>query len=240
VLDVEPRKPASKASPDADPTRVVRERTVVRLDEYERLTGLEWDGPVIGAHWAITVDELDQRKARLRKAVVDSGSRGLDFAALTDVDRAVLDELVSDGADAGEDSVQLDGGHAVLRSAPDPLANHPFVLALDAAMFAPPDAAGVDRGELRELIRKGRVVESDGVYFSPLAIDAATTIVRGLLDATTNEGVTVAEVRDAVGASRKHVLPLLAHLDATGRTRRRGDFRIAGPRMLRETGDRQT
>jgi selenocysteine-specific elongation factor len=240
VLDVEPRRPASKASPNADPERVVRERTVLRLDAYERLTGLEWAGPVIGANWAITVDELNERKARIRKAVVDSGARGLDIAALPDIDRAVLDELVSDGADAGEDSVQLDGGHAVLRSAPDPLANHPFVLALDAAMFAPPDAAGVDRGELRELIRKGRVVESDGVYFSPLAIDAATSIVRGLLDATLNEGVTVAEVRDAVGASRKHVLPLLAHLDATGRTRRRGDFRIAGPRMLRETGDRQT
>ena len=62
--------------------------------------------------------------------------------------------------------------------------------------------------------------------------------MRDLLAATTNEGVTVAEVRDALGASRKHVLPLLAHLDATGRTRRRGDYRIAGPRMLRESPQR--
>jgi selenocysteine-specific elongation factor len=232
VLDVEPRKPASKANPDADPSRIVRERTVVRLDEFERLTGSVWAGPVVGTHWAITDGELVARKVLLRASVVDAGARGLDIASLGEVDRAVLDALVADGVDVG-----LDGGHAVLRNAPDPLADHPFVRALEASPFAPPDAVGVDRGELRELIRKGRVVESDGVYFAPSAIDQVTAIIRELLAVTTNEGVTVAEVRDAVGASRKHVLPLLAHLDATGRTRRRGDYRIAGPRMLRETGD---
>lgn len=235
ILDVEPRKPASKASPDTDPTRVVRERIVVELDEYERLTGATWSGPVVGGRWAITDDELASRKARLRTAVVEAGPRGLALASLGDTDRAVLDALVEEGGASGEDSVQLDGVHAVLRSAPDPLANHAFVLALEEAMFAPPDAAGVDRAELRELIRKGRVVESDGIYFAPLAIERATEVVRELLAATPNEGVTVAEVRDALGVSRKHVLPLLAHLDATGRTRRRGDYRIAGPRMQRES-----
>jgi len=43
--------------------------------------------------------------------------------------------------------------------------------------------------------------------------------------------VTVAAVRDALQTTRKHVLPLLAQLDASGVTRRRGDVRIAGPRL---------
>ena len=47
------------------------------------------------------------------------------------------------------------------------------------------------------------------------------------------EGVTVAQVRDALGTTRKYALPLLAHLDATGVTRRRGDLRIGGPRAAR-------
>jgi hypothetical protein len=38
-------------------------------------------------------------------------------------------------------------------------------------------------------------------------------------------------VRDALGSSRKHTLPLLNHLDTTGVTRRRGDVRIGGPRL---------
>ncbi|MCY4663972.1 MAG: SelB C-terminal domain-containing protein, partial [Acidimicrobiaceae bacterium] len=45
------------------------------------------------------------------------------------------------------------------------------------------------------------------------------------------EGVTVAEVRDAWGTTRKYALALLARLDSTGVTRRRGDLRIAGSRL---------
>jgi selenocysteine-specific elongation factor len=48
---------------------------------------------------------------------------------------------------------------------------------------------------------------------------------------STPDGVTVAQVRDALGTTRKHALPLLAHLDATGVTRRRGDVRVGGPRL---------
>jgi selenocysteine-specific elongation factor len=40
-------------------------------------------------------------------------------------------------------------------------------------------------------------------------------------------------VREALGTSRKWAIPLLAHLDATGVTRRRGDVRVAGPRLPR-------
>ncbi len=49
--------------------------------------------------------------------------------------------------------------------------------------------------------------------------------------ATVPDGFTVADFRDAVGSSRKHTLPLLGRLDETGVTRRRGDVRIAGPRL---------
>jgi selenocysteine-specific elongation factor len=41
----------------------------------------------------------------------------------------------------------------------------------------------------------------------------------------------VSEVRDRLGTSRKYVVPLLNRLDAAGVTRRRGDVRIAGPRL---------
>ena len=49
------------------------------------------------------------------------------------------------------------------------------------------------------------------------------------------EGVTVSVVREALGSSRKYVLPLLAHLDATGMTRTaRRRAHCGGPaRLLR-------
>jgi selenocysteine-specific elongation factor len=41
----------------------------------------------------------------------------------------------------------------------------------------------------------------------------------------------VAQVREALGTTRKYALPLLNRLDADGVTRRRGDLRIGGPRL---------
>ena len=79
-------------------------------------------------------------------------------------------------------------------------------------------------------MRRGLVVERDGCYFAPAAIDEAARRVAALLS-TSPDGVTVAQVRDALGTTRKHALPLLSHLDATGVTRRRGDVRVAGPRL---------
>ncbi len=49
--------------------------------------------------------------------------------------------------------------------------------------------------------------------------------------AASPDGFTVAAIRDELGTTRKFVLPLLAQLDATGVTRRRGDLRIGGPRL---------
>jgi selenocysteine-specific elongation factor len=88
----------------------------------------------------------------------------------------------------------------------------------------------VQRGELRELVRRGLVVERDGVCFHPSAIDAAAVVAARLLAGDAG-GFTVSQFREAVGASRKYAMPLLAELDARGVTRRRGDVRIGGPKL---------
>ena len=88
----------------------------------------------------------------------------------------------------------------------------------------------MNRAELAELVRRGLLVEREGVYFGPAALDDAGRRLAALL-VEHPDGVTVAQVRDALGTTRKHALPLLAHFDATGVTRRRGDLRIGGPRL---------
>jgi selenocysteine-specific elongation factor len=105
-------------------------------------------------------------------------------------------------------------------------------VALQATPFSPPppEDAGADRATVRLLARQGAVVDCDGVFFASSAVEAASRRLAGLL-AAHPEGVTVAQIRDELGTSRKHALPLLAHLDATGVTRRRGDLRIGGPRL---------
>ena len=174
-------------------------------------------------------EALAAAEAELRAAVDGAGPLGLDVAGLDERRRAVLARL---------DGVVVDGGRARPGAAADPLAGHPYVAALEAGRFSPPEPDGVDRAELSELVRRGLVVERDGAYFAPSAVAEAARRLAAAL-AASPEGITVAQVRDALGTTRKHALPLLAHLDATGVTRRRGDVRIGGPRMPKPRPDRR-
>ena len=214
ILDVAPVLPASKARPDRSIARVVVERGWTAVGDLERITG-ERVEPNVG-EWVVSSAALAEATARVRAALP------LDVAALDRRDAAVLATL---------DDVVIERGRAELISAPQQdWAAHPYLEALAASPFAPPEAAGMDRGALRELVRRGLVVERDGSYFAASAIEEAARRIARLL-AASPDGVTVAAVRDALGSTRKHVLPLLAHLDATGVTRRRGDLRLGGPRL---------
>ncbi|MDQ6797946.1 MAG: selenocysteine-specific translation elongation factor [Actinomycetota bacterium] len=219
VLDVSPVLGALKARPSRSVDRVVAERGWVDADTLERLTG-ERRPPTVG-RWVVDEAVAAADLARLADAVESAGPLGLDAATLDERQRALLAHL---------EGVDVAGGRVRRAEAVDPLAGHPFVAALEASLFSPPDAEGVDRGELRELVRRSMVVERDGLYFAPAAVDAAARHAAELLG-DHPEGFTVAQARDAMGATRKHVLPLLAILDSTGVTRRRGDVRVAGPRL---------
>ncbi len=224
ILDVSPVRPASKAKPTKDPSHTVAERGWVGLDELSRLTGVPtWAGTIVQGKWAVDHDALEQTLTRVRSKVNEAGALGLDLAGLTDRERLVLDRLAPEG-------ISVDNGRLRQGEIHDPLADHPFVAALEASPFQPPDATGVDRGELRELIKRQLVVEHDGIYFAPKAVADAGAVAARLLSENP-EGFTVGAMRDATGATRKHIVPLLAYLDASGVTRRRGDLRIAGPRL---------
>ena len=221
VFDVAPVLAARRARPTRSVDRVVAERGWVLADELERLTG-ERREPQVG-RWVVAPEALATAVSELEAAIEGAGPLGLDVAGLDERRRAVLARL---------DGVVVDGGRARAAAAADPLAGHPYVAALEAGRFSPPDPDGIDRAELSELVRRGLVVARDGVYFAPSAVDEAARLLAAAL-AATPAGITVAQVRDALGTTRKHALPLLAHFDATGVTRRRGDVRIGGPRLPR-------
>lgn len=219
VLDISPVLRASKARPDRSLDRLVRERGWVTVSEVEQLTG-EIAEPTIG-HWVTTDEAIEEMKAAVVDRVEQAGPTGLDVAGFDERERAVLGTL---------DDVVLNAGRVLPADAVDPFVDHPLLEVLLAGMFTPPPPDGVDRAELRELVRRGHVVQRDGLYFHGQAIDAAAETAATLL-ASSPDGFTVAEFRDATGASRKFALPLVAELDGRGVTRRRDDVRIAGPRL---------
>jgi selenocysteine-specific elongation factor len=97
---------------------------------------------------------------------------------------------------------------------------------LTAAPFRAPDAdrigeLGLTTSDLGTLSRAGHLLKlADGVVLLPGADDRAVELVGGL-----DQPFSVSEARGVLGSSRRVVLPLLAHLDRTGRTVRLADDR---------------
>lgn len=224
VLDVAPQLPASQARPDRAVERIVAEHGWIHHLHLERLTGLVVK-PTVGP-WVVAPGALGEATGALAARVTAAMPLGIELPHLEARDRELLRAgLVDQVAEAA--------GFARLRNAPNPLATHPWRDALKAGRFAPPPPEGVTSSEIRALVRQGLVVESGGVYFHPDVVREAADLVRNLLEAHP-AGVTISEVRAAMGTTRRYALPLLNELDGLAVTRRFGDRRVAGPALAPE------
>ena len=106
-----------------------------------------------------------------------------------------------------------------------------FLELLGAEPFAPPSlaeamrAAGVTPEIVRALAQRGDLERlSDDIAFTRDAYERAVVAVKELIANTGS--VSVAQLRDRLGASRRPMLALLEHLDAVKLTRRVGDARV--------------
>lgn len=215
LLDVAPVLPIGRSRPDRSLERVVAERGFVDASELERLTG-QAVRPTLGP-WVASPEAVRTVSDELSQRIDRAGALGIDVAVLDDRQRHVVATL---------DGVIVDAGRARTAASGDELDRHP-VLARLAAQGVRPDDPDVDRAVLRQLQRRRLLIERDGLWFHPLAIDTAAGAAATLL-AERPEGFTVSQFRQALAVTRRHAMPLLAELDARGLTRRRGDVRVAG------------
>ncbi len=221
VLDVAPVLRPGKANPDRSVDRVIAERGWVDADLLRRLTGESRPADV--GRWVVDPQARQSAEAGVRSQVEAAGISGLAVTDLSERSRALL-ATMGDLEVVGEQ----------VRVAGQTVADAPHVAewmsAIEADRFRPPPPDGVDARTLRTLVQQGRVVEAEGFYFHPSAVEAAAELIAGLL-VEEGGGVTASQIREGLGTSRKWALPLLGYLDANGFTRRRGDLRIAGPRL---------
>ncbi len=229
VLDVDPQRPAARAQPYRSVDRVIRERGWTTPVELERLTGER--RPAVVGTWIVEPAILAVERERARTAIDGAGPVGIDLAAVGPHARAVHQQL----ADEGE--LVIERGRAHRAEHQDPYRAHPFLAAVDAAPFRPPSpsAFGIDPAVVAELRRRQLLFEHDGIHLTTGALDAAAARIAGALE-TRPEGLTIAEIRDELDTTRKYVIAIVAILDATGRTRRRGDLHLAGPRLTQPWG----
>jgi selenocysteine-specific elongation factor len=104
-----------------------------------------------------------------------------------------------------------------------------LVKSVEAAGPSPPTVreltgSGFDLELIGAVSAEGRLVRVSAVLvMTPATIERALTLIR----AAGSDGMTVSDVRAALGTSRKYAVPLLEYLDAQGLTRRVGDVRVA-------------
>ncbi|HEU5359024.1 MAG TPA: SelB C-terminal domain-containing protein, partial [Gemmatimonadales bacterium] len=101
-----------------------------------------------------------------------------------------------------------------------------------AGGLTPPDVPELERitgrqdvaAALRIAARDGRVVAVRRDWFvGAEALAGFADVLRGL---GAGAPITVGDVRDRTGLSRKYLIPLLEWADASGATERRGDVRV--------------
>lgn len=160
-------------------------------------------------------------------------------AAMEACDARAAAAVVERLAQAGE--LRLDGDRVALpgfapRLPPElAAAAERLQAALAAAGVAPPSAAealaaagfpadeAVRAEVLAHLLDRGAVVRVGEFCYAAEAMARVTDAVRSYLRA--HGTMTVAELRDLLGVTRKHAVPLAEYLDASRVTRRAGDVR---------------
>jgi selenocysteine-specific elongation factor len=107
----------------------------------------------------------------------------------------------------------------------DPAGAAALLARLDDERFAPAPLADGDRAAAAALVADGRVVRAGReLVFATDAFAAARAATVEL--AAAGGSVTLAQLRDRLGCSRRHAQAILEALDAEGVTRRVGDARV--------------
>jgi selenocysteine-specific elongation factor len=209
--------------------------TLVAAGDIVALTS----GGLTGVPLLYSADGLHALSERLRETLADYHRRsplrpGMSREELRirlGLTQRVFDQLLSHWVGASEAkkvgaAVALPA-HEPRLAPPEEAAAEAFVVALRASPFSPPDPSGGGLHEelLTYLEARGEIVRvAGGVAFAAEAyremVERITTLIRD------NGSVTLAQVRDMFGTSRKYAQALLEHLDAKRITRRVGDARV--------------
>jgi selenocysteine-specific elongation factor len=214
ILDVDPRSRTKMAAPDGSIEQILRDRGWVTVEQARQLTG-QAIAPTVG-QWVTTQQSLDDTVLSLHQKL--SASQSLDISLLTSYERDVL--LAIEG-------VRITNGIAV-RGETDPLLSHPYVSLFLQAGVSTPDTDDLDRNVIRQLVQKKILFEHDNIAFHTETLTSLRSALEQLWGQYP-QGFAMANLRDALGITRKHALPLANCLDKVGLTKRQGDVRIAGP-----------
>ena len=93
ILDINPKLPASRATPNRDIQRVINERGWVTSADLRLLTGINVE-PMFN-NWIVSPQELDKTIAHIESVMATKDPNGVDLASFTEQHRAVISTLTT-------------------------------------------------------------------------------------------------------------------------------------------------
>ena len=212
VNDVAPVASPSQSTPDGSVQQQLVHHGWVTTRDARRLTGCDLQAVV--ERWVAAEVVVDSTMSALRERL---SAGAFDIAECSDVERALLGSI---------DDVIVEHGVARLGGV-DPALESPLIDRFLAEGVATGPIDNDDRPVVARLVRLGVLIGHDGVYFHTDVLRDLEPILELLWNADP-AGFTVADLRDALGVTRKHALPLVNCLDQMRITRRVGDRRVRG------------
>lgn len=215
ILDIDPQLRLSRAQPDGTVESIMKGRGFISVEDAELLTGTSL-APVVGQWFALSHD-VESALQALTEQLEAHGE--IDLAPLQPHERDLITLLPNVVVNAG----------IARRHDADALSAHPLAQHIRNDGLTGPSSAQFDRNVVRQLVQQGVVFEHDAVAFHRDTLESLRPDLEKLWQVSP-EGFTVSQLRDALGITRKHAVPLAECIDKYGLTRRAGDMRIRGHR----------
>ena len=213
ILDVKPVTRTTRATPSGTVTSILEHHGWLSVAEATQLVGAVVS-PVVG-DWVATPEVVHSTTDALLRLLADTGN--VDTAQLQPWERALIATLPN---------VTIAHGIATAGKA-NPLLSHPYVQLFLASGIVTPDTKTLDRDVIRRLIHAGVLFEHDNIAFHADTLQGLRPALLQLWHQFP-EGFTVSHLREELGITRKHAVPLATCLDKAALTKRVGDSRLPG------------
>jgi selenocysteine-specific elongation factor len=213
ILDVKPVTRTTRATPSGTVSSILEHHGWLSVAEATQLVG-SVTPPVVG-DWVATPETVRSTTDALLRLLKDNGD--VDTAQLQPWERALIATLPN---------VTITHGIATVGEV-NPLLSHPYVQLFLTSGIVTPETKTLDRDVIRRLIQAGVLFEHDNIAFHADTLQNLRPALHQLWNQYP-DGFTVSHLREELGITRKHAVPLATCLDKAALTKRVGDSRLPG------------
>jgi selenocysteine-specific elongation factor len=213
ILDVKPVTRTTRATPSGTVSSILEHHGWLSVAEATQLVGAVVP-PVIG-DWVATPEVVRSTSDALLRLLTDTGD--VDTAQLQPWERSLIATLPN---------VTITHGIATVGEV-NPLLSHPYVQLFLTSGIVTPETKTLDRDVIRRLIQAGVLFEHDNIAFHADTLQNLRPTLQNLWRQYP-DGFSVGHLREELGITRKHAVPLATCLDKAALTKRVGDSRLPG------------